>query len=231
LWRSARQRTSRGPLGVDLPRRPVAGRDDRIAKARQRPDDAAHEEAGDQHHSAQALPRDPARVRVGSSCGLEAWWRQEQPPAFLTGHEADPQTAARSGAAVPQLHRFAELVEQVGGQVDGQSGNAASDVVPRGHRAATAAPARRRRQQRRAAAGLSVETGQDDLQQADLADDQLHRLVDMRVRQNRPKSEKVASSATAMTAITRSTVRPASDAGKQRSFTAAGSPAASGTKT
>jgi hypothetical protein len=67
---------------------------DRFAKARQRPDDAAHEEAGDQHHGASVAARHSHRS-TGSACGSKRGGGSTSHQRSLTGHEADPQAATR----------------------------------------------------------------------------------------------------------------------------------------
>ncbi|MEF8718249.1 MAG: hypothetical protein V5B44_11150 [Candidatus Accumulibacter necessarius] len=176
LWRSARRDLAR-TFRRCRARRAVAGRRDGFAEARQRPDDAAHEEAGDQQDGDQVAARNSHRSE-GSACGSKRGGGSSSHQRSLAGHEADPQAAAlprppcRSSTGSPRL--VGRSLAGGGQRELWLSGAGRAAIGPQlqsllaGIGSAQSLP------------GACVEPWQDDLQQAHLAGDQLDRLIDVR---------------------------------------------------
>jgi hypothetical protein len=211
-------------------RRAVAGRRDGLAEARQWPDDAAHEEAGDEQDGGQRQPPETATDRVGSACGSKrgggSTSHQRSLPAMKPIHRPlrCPGPPWRSSTGSPSAR-------QVDGKAAGERESAARAVgtpAAVGRNCSPCSPASARSEP----AGVIVEPRQDDLQQTHLAGDQLHRLVDVRTAAEMAEEREGGDSATAMTAITSSTVRRR--ARRERSAASFGvgvAAPASGTKT
>jgi hypothetical protein len=175
-------------FGRGRARQPIAGRRDGFSEARQRTDDAAHEQAGDQQHGGQHPGEAQPQLR-GQCLGFEAWRWQHQPPALAAGDKPDPQAAALSRTAVPEQHRFAEALGKFVGKAAGKGKLRLMPwhaVAVRAHLQALLASVGGAQDM----SGFVVQSRQDDLQQAHLTGEQLHGLTEVRVAAKVPDQGK-----------------------------------------
>ena len=91
-----------------------------FSQARQRADNTAHEKSGNEHQHGQYNGQPQPQV-MRQSLRLKTGRRQNQPPAFATGHETNPQTAALTRTSMAQDHRLAQNTAEMRGQATGKT--------------------------------------------------------------------------------------------------------------